>query len=169
MNTHFDMNRLKTIALLLSFFALAVLFPSCSMQEADITVHYSISNESGFDLALKTSKGLSFGLPAGATFNFTDISEGIDYHGSCSFKTVFEDGGILTISYKEKEYDFDMMSGVFYSGSYIGLKDARFYDVHKDAPREYSLEYTLNSDEIINALRYLRVWENNTTGYGEDW
>ena len=163
------MNYLKTIALLLSSFALAVLLPSCSMQEADITVHYSIGNDSGFDLALKTSKGLTFGLPAGSTFSFTDISEGIDYHGSCSFKTVFADSGILTISYKEKEYDFNMVSGFYYSGLYIGLKDARFYNVHKDAPREYTLEYTLNSDEIICALRYLRVWEGNTTEYGEDW
>ena len=169
MNKHFDMNRLKTTALLLPFFALAVLLPSCSMQEADITVHYTIGNESGFDLALKTSKGLTFGMPAGSTFSFTDISEGIDYHGSCSFRTVFEDGGILMISYKDNEYAFDMTKGLYYSGAYIGLKDARLYDVHKDAPREYTLEYIINSDEVINALRYLRVWEGNTTEYGENW
>ena len=149
---------------LLPALALVVLLASCSKQEADITIHYNYINESGFDLKLKPAGGSSYDLPADVTLSFTDITGGVDYRGSCSFRNVFEGGGVLTIAYKDKEYDYDIVHSYDY-GAYVGIRETDRYKIHKDAPREYTLSYTFTPSEIVNVLNYLGVWDGSDMVY----
>ena len=132
-----------------------LLMPSCSKQKADITVHYFLTNASDYDLRIRTSKSYVLDLPKQATEVFTDVTEGIDYHGSCSFKSVFEDGSILTISYNGEDYDYDMSQRTSW-----GFKDIRSYAVHKDAPREFTAKCTIGNGEIVEYLVDLGVYRN---------
>lgn len=132
-------------------FLMILLLPSCSKEKADITVHYYLTNASDYDLRIRTSKSYTLDLPVQATGSFTDVTEGIDYHGSCSFGSAFEDGCILTITYEDKEYDYDMTRSTW------GFKDIRSYKVHKDAPREFTASYTIYSGEIVEHLVDLGV------------
>ena len=133
-----------------------LLTASCSKERADITVHYHLTNVSDYDLRIQTSKSYVLDLPRQATSGFTDITEGIDYHGSCSFKSAFEDACILTIAYNDVGYDYDMSQRT--SG---GFKDIRSYIVHKDAPREYTAEYSIGNREIVEYLVDLGVLGNS--------
>ena len=132
-------------------FLMILLLPSCSKEKADITVHYYLTNASDYDLRIRTSKSITLDLPVQATGSITDVTEGIDYHGSCSFSSAFEEGCILTITYEDKEYDYDMTRSTW------GFKDIRSYKVHKDAPREFTAEYTIYSGEIVEHLVDLGV------------
>lgn len=133
-----------------------LLMASCSKQKADITVHYSLTNASDYDLRIRTSKSFTLNIPRQATERFTDVTEGIDYHGSCSFKSVFEgDSCILTIAYNGGEYDYDISQR-----SSWGFKDIRSYVVHKVAPREYTAEFSIGNGEIVEYLVDLGVFKN---------
>ena len=135
---------------------MVLLLPSCSKEKADITVHYCLTNESDYDLRIQTSKSYVLDLPRQATGGFTDITQGIDYRGSCSFGSVFEKGCILTISYNDREFDYDMSRGFYW-----GFKDIRSYVVHKDAPREFTASYSIGNGEIVGYLVDLGVMGNS--------
>jgi len=155
-------------ARLLAVLAIAPFLLSCSKQKADITLHYSFTNGSVFDLKLKTSDADSYDLPAGGTVTFTEITEGVDYHGSCSFKTAFQEGSVLTVLYKEKEYDYNIIAqGMYFSGAFIGIMDASLYDVRKIGPREYTLGFSFRNGEIVSVLRALGVWEEDDQYYDQ--
>lgn len=146
---------------LLAVMAVTLAMPSCSKEKAQITVHYSMSNSSGFDLRLQSSGMSAFDLPDGATKDFTDVTEGVDYNGSCSFATVFNEGASITVSYEGEEYRYDAWKG--YRRYFL---DAINYNVHKDAPREYTLRYNFESYEIMEYLQFLGVQVDGLL-YGE--
>lgn len=136
-----------------------LLLPSCSKEKAEITVHYYLTNASDYDLRIRTSKSYTLDLPRQATDSLTDVSEGVDYHGSCSFRSVFEEGSVLTISYKDEEYDYDMSRSRFW-----GFKDIRSYEVRKIAPREFTAKYSIGRREVVDYLVDLGVI-GNSGGY----
>ena len=134
-------------------FALTLVFTSCSKQKAEITVHYLVSNESGFDLGIKTTKSYAFELPHGTTDGYTEIVEGIDYNGSCNFDPQIN--GIITISYREAKYDYEIARA-----RVRGFLAYNGFQVHKDAPREYTVRLPLSKPEIADILIDLGVWVN---------
>ena len=127
-----------------------VFFSSCGKQKATITVHYEITNSSGMDLKVSSSYRDFSILPNGKEA-FTDVQEGIEYYGSCSFENVFADGFSLTITYKGEEHT---LTG---AERYSTLDDLSSYSIKKIAPREYSVHYSFPMYEIFDCLGVMGV------------
>ena len=123
---------------------------SCVKQKADITVHYEIHNSSGYDLKVETSSR-SLTIPTGGQENFTDVSGGWDYYGSCSFDNVFEPGYSLTITYEGEDYKCQNAQ------KYTSLHNFSSFRISKDSPREYTVIYTFNHGEVVYCLSAIGV------------
>ncbi len=123
---------------------------SCAKQKADITVHYQIQNSSGYDLKVETPS-ISLSIPTGGQDTFTDVSEGWDYYGSCSFDNVFEPGFSLTITYEGEDYKCED------ARKYTSLHTFASFRIRKDSPREYTVIYSFHHGEIVYCLSVMGV------------